>query len=100
MLVLIAKEQDLPEIALRILFHHRYAVEHRSFEVELQHHAQRLGQACIHGDREIQTTKAAVFDQPGERRGRFAEFEIGVGVGIVTLRGRTERALDGGIVVE
>jgi hypothetical protein len=53
-LVFIAEKQNLPEVALGILFHHGHAVEHGPLEVEFHHHPNRFGQTGIHANRKIQ----------------------------------------------
>jgi len=53
-LILVAEKEHLPEIAFRILLHHGHTVEHGPFEVEFQHHAEGLGEARVHSDREVE----------------------------------------------
>ena len=59
-----------------MLLHDRDAIEHRSFEVEFQHHSDGLGEAGVHGDREIERADLAIFGQPRERWQWSAELEI------------------------
>ena len=54
----------------------------------------------LHGDREIEAADTAVLDEPGERGQRLAETVVGIGLGVVALGWRAERAFYRRVVVE
>src|SRR5439155_18023092 len=49
-LILVAEKQDLAEMAFGMSLHRGNAIEHRTLEVELHHHAQSFRKSCIHPD--------------------------------------------------
>src|SRR5881275_1975972 len=100
MLVLVADEEDLPEILLWVGLDLGYAVQHRPLEVELHHYADSLRQAGVHADGEIQRAHLVGFDEPGERRQRLAVFIIRVGLRVVALLRRAKNPLHFRVVVE
>jgi len=53
-LILIAKEQNLTEVAVGIGFDVRDAVQHGALKIELDHDADGLGEPGIHADWEIE----------------------------------------------
>src|SRR5258708_31497000 len=100
MVVFIAQEKYLPEIALRVSLNLRDAIEHGPLEVKLHHYPQGLCQPGVHDCGKIEGAYLAVFDKPRKRRQGLAEFVIVVGYGVVALRRRTERALHDRVIVE
>ena len=76
------------------------AVDHGALEVELHHHAKRPGQTWVHGHGKVKRTDLAGLDQPVKGRQRGSESIVGIGLGVVALRRRTEGPLDGGIIVK
>src|ERR1051326_1075693 len=64
MLVFVAEKKNLTEVGVSILLHLWNAIQNGTLEVELQHDAQGLGEARIHGDGKVKRGEAAILDQP------------------------------------
>ena len=72
-----------------------YAVQDRSFEVELHHYADGLCEACIHATGKL-SAHTLPFSISQEKDGKWlAVFEVRVGLGIIALRRWAERPFDG-----
>ena len=100
MLVFVAKEENLPEILLRVRLDFRNAVKDGALEIELHHDAQCLRESGVHADGEIQSTDASLLDKPGEGWQRLAEPIVRVLLRVVTLLLRAEDSLHFRVVIE
>lgn len=67
-LILVAEEQDLAEVACGMVLHFGNAVEDGALEIKLHHDAQSLRESGVHANRKIQSGDAAIFNQPAKRR--------------------------------
>src|ERR1700722_17628811 len=65
-LVLIAQEEYLAEIAIWVRLDLRYTIEDCSLEVELHHDAKGLRKSGVHPDGEIESADLPLLNQPGE----------------------------------
>src|SRR5260370_27540808 len=99
-LVFVAEEKDLAEMLIRMGFDLRDAIQDSTLEIELHHYAQGLSKSRVHPDRKVQRTYGPSFDKPTERGQRHPVTEVGIGRGIVALRGWAEGPFDGGIFFE
>src|SRR5208283_3679041 len=100
MMVFIAEEKHLPEIALWLCLNLRDAIQNGPLEVELHHDSQGFCQPGVHDCGKIEGTDLAVFNEPRKGRQRLAEFVIVVGYRVVALRRRAEGALHNRVIVE
>src|SRR6266478_1143032 len=100
MLVFIAEEQNLPEVTLGMSFDFGHAIDDGTFEVELHHDAEGLGEAGVEANWEIQRANLCSVYQPRERRKRLPAVGPDVFLGVVDFLGRTETPLHLRVVVE
>src|SRR5580692_1863224 len=99
-LVFIAEEEDLAKMPVFFSFNLRDAVQHRTLEIKLHHHADGLGQSGVHTHGKVERTNRAVLQEPGERWQRFSKLPIGVKFGVVAFALRTKDPLHFGVVVK
>ena len=100
MMIFVAEEKYLPEIALWLCLNLRDTFQDGPLEVEFHHDSQGFCQPGVHDCGKIEGAYLAVFNKPGKRRQGRAEFVIVVGYRVVALRRRTEGALHDRVVIE
>src|SRR5208337_4181690 len=100
MLVFVAEEENLAEMLFRMGLDFRNPVEHGSFEIELHHDAESLGETGVHSDWEIQGTYLALVDEPRERRQGLSELTTRILFRVITVFAGTEDFLYFRVVVE
>jgi hypothetical protein len=99
-LVLVAKEENLPEILLGVRLDFRNAIEYGALKIEFHHHAESFRESGVHANGEIQGTDSSMLDKPAKRRQGLAKLIVGILCGVVTLLLRAENPFHFRVVIE
>src|SRR5690606_16714573 len=94
------QKQHFPEMSIRLAFDLRNPVQNGPLKIELHEGPNGPGKAGIDRDRKVQGTDPSLLDQLRKRWQRNTVAAVTVFFQIVAFLRRTERALDGWIVVK